>query len=97
LTQNDYDEYRSFLAGRRAALRSRTPPIDAVTGSDWARFNPERLLHLREGDPGYNNWTQAKSDFKEAIRYACAREYGDDFSSTGRHRLRSIANSFPSM
>jgi len=95
--QNDFEQYRSFLAGRRATLRSRTPPVTAVTGSDWAEFNPERLLRLTEGDPGYINWAHAKSDFKEALRFACVQEYGDDFSATGRHRLRSIANSFPQM
>lgn len=95
--KNDFDRYRSFLARRRWVLRSPTPPTDAVTGAQCAEYNPERLLRLRDGDFGHENWAQAKADFKGAIRGACVREYGDEFTSTGRCRLRSIATSFPRM
>ncbi|KAJ5496278.1 hypothetical protein N7463_008265 [Penicillium fimorum] len=92
----DVDNYRRFLAARRASLRDMTTPLTGMIGrQDWVTYNPERLLRLSRGDTGFLEWLEAKTEFLDLIMRESISIYSGDRSNTGRQRLVSIEDSFP--
>ncbi|OQE35170.1 hypothetical protein PENCOP_c014G02891 [Penicillium coprophilum] len=92
----DVNNYRRFLAERRASLRAMPAPLTGMTDrQDWVTYNPERLLRLRKGDSGFVEWSEAKAEFLGRILRASLSVYGRDGSNFGRRRLAFIEERFP--
>ncbi|KAJ5355693.1 hypothetical protein N7517_010302 [Penicillium concentricum] len=92
----DIDNYRRFLAKRRASLDVMTAPITGmINRQDWVTYNPERLLRLCRGDTGFLEWSEAKTEFLDRILRESISLYGGEGSKFGRQRVGSIKDSFP--
>ncbi|KAJ5951708.1 uncharacterized protein N7479_010121 [Penicillium vulpinum] len=92
----DIDNYRRFLVERRASLHHLTTPLNGIINrQDWLTYNPERLLRLWRGDPGFLEWSEAKTEFLDRIQRESISLYGCEVSYHGRQRLSFIEGSFP--
>ncbi|KAJ5457231.1 hypothetical protein N7530_012505 [Penicillium desertorum] len=96
LQDADIDNYRRFLAERRGALPALTPPTTGImTRQDFIRYNPERLLRLCSGDPGFLVWLEAKTAFLNSMQQRSISIYGGEDRKSGKRRLAFIKNGFP--
>ncbi|CAG8226196.1 hypothetical protein PENNAL_c0032G07417 [Penicillium nalgiovense] len=92
----DIDNYRRFLAERRGALPALTPPTTGIMNrQDFVKYNPERLLRLCSGDPGYLMWLEAKTAFLNSLQQRSILIYGGEGRKDGKRRLAFINNGFP--
>ncbi|KAG0153000.1 hypothetical protein PDIDSM_1959 [Penicillium digitatum] len=80
----DINNYRSFLAQRRASLHALTPPTAGIISrQDWITYNPERLLRLCRGDTGFLVWSEAKTEFLDHIQRESISMHGGEGSNIG--------------
>ncbi|KAJ5251060.1 hypothetical protein N7489_001470 [Penicillium chrysogenum] len=92
----DIDNYRRFLAERRGALPTLTLPATGIMNrQDFVTYNPERLLRLCSGDPGFLVWLEAKTAFLNCLQQRSISIYGGEDRKNGKRRLAFLKNGFP--
>ena len=65
---------------------------------DFVTYNPERLLRLCSGDPGFLVWVEAKTAFLNYMQQKSISIYGGEgpkAGKKGKRRLDFIKNGFP--